>query len=232
MSLGLADESNLNDVLQLCLASLVYDVQIFTATLSPNHPLLSTSIFTSSDVLNELHKNLEEGESLWMRPTLIPPHVELYKKIDQHQQSIDALPEMLEKRMECVLEDGEYDEYDDAKCSDSTSQVTEQTTGFRPPMNGDTLAANKVLGTTHEDMMKKVPVFVVSSQEDPQSNFGSVVKWIPRNYGQEVIGSSEVTGMPESEVTTVDPDRIRSDGLRSTDSEVIGSIWEDLFIGA
>ncbi|OWY91567.1 hypothetical protein PHMEG_00039796, partial [Phytophthora megakarya] len=43
---------------------------------------------------------------------------------------------------------------------------------------------------------------------------GAEVKWIPRNYGQEVIGSSGVTGMPGS-----------------TYSEVVGSIWENRIVG-
>ncbi|OWZ15825.1 hypothetical protein PHMEG_00010472 [Phytophthora megakarya] len=37
----------------------------------------------------------------------------------------------------------------------TTSQVPEQKTGYRPPMNGDTPAANKVLGRTYEEMMEK-----------------------------------------------------------------------------
>ncbi|OWY96046.1 hypothetical protein PHMEG_00033788 [Phytophthora megakarya] len=52
--------------------------------------------------------------------------------------------------------------------------------------------------------------------------FIRVVKWILGNYRQEVIGSSGVTGMPGSVVTTVDPDLRRYDGLRSTDSAQIG----------
>ncbi|OWZ16972.1 LOW QUALITY PROTEIN: hypothetical protein PHMEG_0009160 [Phytophthora megakarya] len=51
--------------------------------------------------------------------------------------------------------DGEYDKGDDAKCSEVTSQVTEQTTGSRPPINGDTPAVNKVLGRTYEEIMEK-----------------------------------------------------------------------------
>ncbi|OWY99252.1 hypothetical protein PHMEG_00029776 [Phytophthora megakarya] len=45
---------------------------------------------------------------------------------------------------------------DDSKQAVTTSQVTEQKTGYRPPMNGDTPAANKVLGRTYEEMMEKM----------------------------------------------------------------------------
>ncbi|OWZ10689.1 hypothetical protein PHMEG_00016423 [Phytophthora megakarya] len=41
---------------------------------------------------------------------------------------------------------------------------------------------------------------------DSGSDSESVVKWIPRNYGRKLIGSSEVTGVLGSEVPTVNPD--------------------------
>ncbi|OWY98518.1 hypothetical protein PHMEG_00030703 [Phytophthora megakarya] len=44
---------------------------------------------------------------------------------------------------------------DDSRQAVTTSQVTEQKTGYRPPKNGDTPAANKVLGRTYEEMMEK-----------------------------------------------------------------------------
>ncbi|OWY90109.1 Eukaryotic/viral aspartic protease [Phytophthora megakarya] len=47
------------------------------------------------------------------------------------------------------------DDDDDSKQAVMTSQVTEQKTGYRPPMNGDTPAANKVLGRTYEAMIEK-----------------------------------------------------------------------------
>ncbi|OWY95480.1 hypothetical protein PHMEG_00034506 [Phytophthora megakarya] len=50
---------------------------------------------------------------------------------------------------------GDDDDDDDSKQAVTTSQVTEQKTGCRPPMNGDTPAANKVLGRTYEEMMEK-----------------------------------------------------------------------------
>ncbi|OWZ03656.1 Eukaryotic/viral aspartic protease [Phytophthora megakarya] len=47
------------------------------------------------------------------------------------------------------------DDDEDSKQAVTTSQVTKQKTGYRPPMNGDTPAANKVLGHTYEEMMEK-----------------------------------------------------------------------------
>ncbi|OWY90867.1 LOW QUALITY PROTEIN: Eukaryotic/viral aspartic protease [Phytophthora megakarya] len=48
------------------------------------------------------------------------------------------------------------DDDDGSKQAVTTSLVTEQKTGYRPPMNGDTPAANKVLGRTYEEMIKKM----------------------------------------------------------------------------
>ncbi|KAG6621956.1 uncharacterized protein IUM83_07500 [Phytophthora cinnamomi] len=49
------------------------------------------------------------------------------------------------------LEDFE-DAADDSRSPVLTTQVTEQTSGNRPPLNGDTPAANKVLGRLYEEM--------------------------------------------------------------------------------
>ncbi|OWZ12537.1 LOW QUALITY PROTEIN: hypothetical protein PHMEG_00014284 [Phytophthora megakarya] len=89
---ALVGEQNTKGVLLLCLASLGFRDQYFAAGFPPNHSLVSRFIFPNTDVLSELHKNLELGEPQWMRPTGTPPHVELYKNLEQQQQSIDALP--------------------------------------------------------------------------------------------------------------------------------------------
>ncbi|OWY92221.1 Eukaryotic/viral aspartic protease [Phytophthora megakarya] len=51
-------------------------------------------------------------------------------------------------------DEGRDDDDDDSKQA-VLSQVTEQKTGYRPPMNRDNPAANKVLGRTYEEMMEK-----------------------------------------------------------------------------
>ncbi|GMF36542.1 unnamed protein product [Phytophthora lilii] len=49
-----------------------------------------------------------------------------------------------------------YDDYDsdaeDSKSPVTITQPTEQASGYRPPLNGDTPAANKVLGRCYEEM--------------------------------------------------------------------------------
>ncbi|OWZ09611.1 hypothetical protein PHMEG_00017657 [Phytophthora megakarya] len=45
------------------------------------------------------------------------------------------------------------DDDDDSKPAVTTSQVTEQKTGYRPPMNRDTPAANKVLGRIYASQL-------------------------------------------------------------------------------
>ncbi|OWY94117.1 hypothetical protein PHMEG_00036241 [Phytophthora megakarya] len=47
------------------------------------------------------------------------------------------------------------DDDDDSKQAVATSQVPEKKIGYRPPMDGDTPAANKVLGRTYEEIMEK-----------------------------------------------------------------------------
>ncbi|OWZ12858.1 hypothetical protein PHMEG_00013906 [Phytophthora megakarya] len=52
-------------------------------------------------------------------------------------------------------DDEGVDDGDDSKQAVTTFQVTEQKTGYRPPMNGDTPAEHKVLGRTYEEMLEK-----------------------------------------------------------------------------
>ncbi|KUG01951.1 hypothetical protein AM587_10001959 [Phytophthora nicotianae] len=101
---SLADEPNLNGILQLCLASLVFHREYLQQNMPTNHPLLSTIVFTSVSVFHSLQEQLQLGDSSWMHPTGIPPYIELYKKLDKQQQSIDLLPDKLEQRMEAILE--------------------------------------------------------------------------------------------------------------------------------
>ncbi|EGZ13038.1 hypothetical protein PHYSODRAFT_514739, partial [Phytophthora sojae] len=100
----LSREANMAGILRLCLASLVHHAEYLQQHLPATHALLSTHLFTSPTVLRTLEGQLVAGESLWMRPTGIPPYIELYKKLDQQQRSIDELPGKLEQRMEHVLE--------------------------------------------------------------------------------------------------------------------------------
>ncbi|EGZ22179.1 hypothetical protein PHYSODRAFT_422537, partial [Phytophthora sojae] len=72
---GLVDELNLSDILRLCLASLVQHAGFLVNHLPTNHPLLSTFVFTNPTVLNNLRSKLEVGESRWMEPSGIPPHI-------------------------------------------------------------------------------------------------------------------------------------------------------------
>ncbi|OWY91152.1 hypothetical protein PHMEG_00040388, partial [Phytophthora megakarya] len=64
------------------------------------------------------------------------------------------------------------DDDDDSKPAVTTSQVTEQKKNrYRPPMNGDTPAAKKVLGRTYEEMMEKIG-FGVTDIHYPQPPVG------------------------------------------------------------
>lgn len=89
---GLAEDLNLSGVLRLSLASLVYHAEYLRQHLPLNHPLLSTHIFVNPGVLDELKGMLEIRESSSMQPSGIPPYIQLYKKLDRQQQSIDDLP--------------------------------------------------------------------------------------------------------------------------------------------
>ncbi|POM62610.1 LOW QUALITY PROTEIN: hypothetical protein PHPALM_28209 [Phytophthora palmivora] len=84
--------SSLQDILKLCMASLVYHHDYLRRTLPTTHPLLSTYLFRHQEIVVQLRKALVQDNSPWMKPTGIPPHVEVYKQLKLMQSSIDNLP--------------------------------------------------------------------------------------------------------------------------------------------
>ncbi|KAJ8542691.1 hypothetical protein ON010_g12119 [Phytophthora cinnamomi] len=105
MFLALHTTSTLQDILNLCVASLVYHASYLGETFPASHPLLSTYLFRHGDELSQLRCQLEVGTSSWMNPTGIPPHVELYKQLHAMQSSIDNLPPVLLEGISNVIEE-------------------------------------------------------------------------------------------------------------------------------
>ncbi|KAG6971862.1 hypothetical protein JG687_00001808 [Phytophthora cactorum] len=88
----LKDTSTLQDILKLCIASL-------------SHPLLSSNLFRHPKVITQLRSQLVGEAASWMKPTGIPPHVELYKQLKCLQSSIDNLPPVLLGGMSNLIEE-------------------------------------------------------------------------------------------------------------------------------
>jgi hypothetical protein len=80
---SLNNTSTLQGVLRLCLASLVVRADHLLETLPASHPMLSTYLFRNSQVLDQLRAALvsTDDSTPWVKPTGIPPHVELYKQL-------------------------------------------------------------------------------------------------------------------------------------------------------
>jgi hypothetical protein len=96
---------NLQDILKLCLASLVYHSQYLAEILPSDHQLNFTYITRNPDQMNHLGQQLASDSSTWMIPTGIPPHIELYQKIDKLQNSVDELRPSLLEGMGSLLEE-------------------------------------------------------------------------------------------------------------------------------
>ncbi|KAG6943045.1 hypothetical protein JG687_00018694, partial [Phytophthora cactorum] len=102
---ALSECSNLQEILKLCIASLVLHHDYLRDTLPTSHPLLATYLFRQPDVLALLRLQLSTGGSAWMQTTGIPPHVELYKQLLQVQASIDKLPPVLIQGISNLIEE-------------------------------------------------------------------------------------------------------------------------------
>ena len=96
---------HLHGVLKLVLASLVYHYEFLIQTMS-GHALLSTPLFCNPEMVTYLRSKLIFGfESPVLRSAGIPPHVELYKRLDKHHESILSLPKIIIEAIDKMLED-------------------------------------------------------------------------------------------------------------------------------
>ncbi|OWZ17692.1 hypothetical protein PHMEG_0008323 [Phytophthora megakarya] len=60
-------------------------------------------------------------------------------------------------------DDDDAGDADDLKQAVATSQITEQTTGYRLPMNGDTSKANNAFGRMYEEMVEYMDTDAISA---------------------------------------------------------------------
>jgi hypothetical protein len=98
------DDAHFAPVLQLCLASIVTHADFLREHLSKKHPLLSSYIFRCPDVLSRLEGLLATGNS-WMRPTGIPPHVELFQEHVETRAALRQLPDLLLEGFDKLLQE-------------------------------------------------------------------------------------------------------------------------------
>ena len=99
-------EKRLRPILHLCLASLVHHSDALIDTLeSSSHALLSTYIFRNQSVMMQLKERVVTRNSKWMKPTGIPPHIELYRQQQETLDAVEALPDILVERMGKLIEE-------------------------------------------------------------------------------------------------------------------------------
>ncbi|KAF1785226.1 hypothetical protein GQ600_11666 [Phytophthora cactorum] len=92
---ALADDENLRQTLQLCVASLIYHADFLQQQLPRNHTLLSTVLFRDDSVIASLKRQIKTRNSPWMPITGIPPHIEIYKQLEDLKEAIKRLPDAL-----------------------------------------------------------------------------------------------------------------------------------------
>nr|CAI72258.1 hypothetical protein PI35.0090 [Phytophthora infestans]CAI72349.1 hypothetical protein PI49.0570 [Phytophthora infestans] len=101
---SLKNTSALQDILKTCIASLVQHHDHLNEVLPASHPLLSSYLFRHPEVVTQLRSKLVWEAASWMKPTRIPPHVELYKQLQCMQSSIDKLPPLLLEGVSNLIE--------------------------------------------------------------------------------------------------------------------------------
>ena len=98
--------SHLQAVLRLVLASLVFHHDFLVASLPQHHALLQTVLFCNPQMLKYLQSILVSShDSKILRATGIPPHVEVYKRLDKNHDAIESIPSLVLKGMKKLLDD-------------------------------------------------------------------------------------------------------------------------------
>ncbi|ETO68358.1 hypothetical protein F444_14788 [Phytophthora nicotianae P1976] len=101
----MAGDAHIAPVLQLCLASIAANATFLRENLKSKHAVFTSYVFRNSDVLDQLTTLLNTGESTWMRPTGIPPHVELYRQHVETRKALTELPTALLDGFSNLLDD-------------------------------------------------------------------------------------------------------------------------------
>ena len=83
---------HLRGVLRLCLASLVYHSTVLVELIPPSHQLLQTYLFREKGLLTRLRGQISTRESRYMKPTGIPPHVEMYERQRLTHEAVERIP--------------------------------------------------------------------------------------------------------------------------------------------
>ncbi|KAH9148505.1 hypothetical protein AeRB84_008162 [Aphanomyces euteiches] len=103
---SLANAGPMLGILRVLLASLVHHSNYLATTLPHQHTLLSTYLFTDPDLASKLRSKIIYGSSTnVIQPTGIPPHVELYRKLDAARQQILDLPDSIIQGIGRLLEE-------------------------------------------------------------------------------------------------------------------------------
>jgi hypothetical protein len=101
----LSQIKHLENVLVLCLASLVVHSDTLSQDLPTCHPLLSTYVFRDRIAREQLQTQLNTTNPSWMTPSGIPPHVEMYNYQVQTRETLKELPNIVIAGVEKIIED-------------------------------------------------------------------------------------------------------------------------------
>ena len=98
----------MRDILKMCLASVVYHSEFLRDQLPQNHKLLTTALFRDNNLLEILRLDVEcrlARPAEVMRPTGIPPHVNLLSNMSQILNEVMSVPDIVSNRIITILEE-------------------------------------------------------------------------------------------------------------------------------
>ncbi|ETV97463.1 hypothetical protein H310_09392 [Aphanomyces invadans] len=101
---GLSKSVSLFGVLKLGLASIVHRADFLRTTLPSSHPVLHTAIFRDYFMMSN-RKALVRTTSTAMKPTGLPPYVEIYRHLQAQQESLEAVASEVLSGVQKILDE-------------------------------------------------------------------------------------------------------------------------------
>ncbi|RLO05810.1 hypothetical protein DYB28_005428 [Aphanomyces astaci] len=93
-------------VLKLSLASLMHHSDYLRSKLPANHAVLQTSVFRDDDMMSRL-KSLVRSSSATLKPTGLPPYVEIYRQLELQQTTLKTLSSEVVANIRRILDEKE-----------------------------------------------------------------------------------------------------------------------------
>ena len=102
---SMSSQVHLRGVLSLCLASLAFHSTVLIKLLPATHSLLQSYAFRERGLWNDLRDRVSISDSCTLKPTGIPPHVEMYQRQRMTHEAVEKIRSLVLDGVSALLEE-------------------------------------------------------------------------------------------------------------------------------